>query len=119
MRRAASQQDYDQALDPLLAEQTALFLAVDWLEQAQAQADRRDFKAASAIAQQAKAYLDGYFSSHAPSEELSRLYSKLLKYEKLLEEMPTMDMERYQMSSKGSRAAFYMSRSKRSQPEDE
>ncbi|MDX2285579.1 MAG: VWA domain-containing protein [Bacteroidia bacterium] len=114
MRRAASQQDYDQALDPLLAEQTVLFLAVAWYEQAQAHADRRDFKAANAVALQAKAYLEGYFSSHAPSKELSRLYNKLLQYEKLLEEMPAMDVQMFHSSSKAAKYAAYLRRSKRS-----
>ncbi|MDX2249544.1 MAG: VWA domain-containing protein [Bacteroidia bacterium] len=113
IHRTADQQAYDQGLDPKLAEQIALFLVVDWREQAQNCADRRDFPGANALAQQARAYLEGYFSSHAPSEELTRLYNELLKYEKVLEEMPQMNAHMFSSSSKTARYMSYMRRSKR------
>lgn len=100
-------------VQPIVLEQTALFVANDLYEEALRHVDRRDFEGARRLIAQAKMYLEKHFQMMPATEELSRLYNEILRYEHQLKDAEGMaDLEMRKMQ-KISYFASYSSRRKK------
>ncbi len=97
-------------IQPIVLEQTALFVANDLYEEALRLVDQRDFAGARRLIDQVKMYLEKHFQMMPATDELSRLYTEILRYQQQLsqaEDMSQMEMRKMQKMS------YFMSYSSR------
>ncbi|MDX2303612.1 MAG: VWA domain-containing protein [Microscillaceae bacterium] len=107
------EKSYTAGVNPIVIEQTALFVANDLFEEAIRHADKHDMEAAKKTIAQIKTYLDTYFKIIVPGEELKKQYQQILDYEQQLEQMVYMSSTDYLMAQKTSRSESYKLRKKK------
>jgi Ca-activated chloride channel family protein len=99
--------------NPVVVEQTTLFIANDLYEGIIRLADQMQFEEARKQLAQLKMYLEKHFQSMPPGEELKKLYEEILRYEQQLARIEEMSHHERLFSSKQSRSMSYSMRRKK------
>ncbi len=104
---------YEQAVNPLVAQNICLFVANDYYEQALQLVDSRKFEQAKKLIAKAIAMLEATLKLFPTSEELKTQLVQVKAYESKIEEMKNYDSREFSMAQKSSKMSNYLLRKKR------
>lgn len=104
---------YEKSVEPLTAQNIALFEANDLYEQAMQLVDKRDFKTAKVLVAKAVTILETTLKLFPTAEELKNQLQQLKAYQSKLDEMRDYSRQEMAFMQKSSKMANYMARKKR------